>query len=159
MVLGAGCSSSTTPAPGTTPAATAPTPAAPVTPPAASNSTVTVKFTGDVTKTGTFEARCAPYFVAERKGIVYEARDIDGWWLQVADGDKATSAYSEGLQSPSPSGGILNGPLGSYIAEAETYRVTYGPGLKSATVKGRYKLLFKPNYINVEATFTCDQAP
>lgn len=149
FVMGAGCSSGTpTPSPSTPPVAppaATPTPA----PAATSPDKVTVKFSGAFTKEGTFDARCAPYFVAENKGVVFETH-VDGWWLQVGDGEDRTA----GVQTDNDIG-ILNGPTASYMLVREGAQITFGPNMKSAIVKARFKRIYQDEYVNVDATFTC----
>lgn len=152
VFLGVGCSSSTssTPSSQTTPPVQTATqaPATTTETAPASAAKVALKMTGDVNKSGTFEARCAAYFPADNKGVVFETH-ADGWWLQVGDSDNRR----EGPQNPVAIG-VLNGPTASYAIEPGA-EVVFGPGFKSATVKAKFKQLYKENFIDVDATFSC----
>lgn len=149
LLVGAGCSSGTpapTPTPpagGTPPAATAPTPPA-------ESSTATVTMTGAATAQGTFPARCAAYFPAENKGVVFETDIAGGWHLQIGDSVKRVEGLSTDYDA-----GILNGPSASYTIVREESRVTFGPQFKSATINAKFKQIYKENYINIVATFDC----
>lgn len=156
LLFGAGCSSAALPTPTPQPGTQTPTapPAAQV--PFAPDlnialGTVTVKFSGDATKEGTFPARCAPYFPAQNKGVVFESQGMDGWTLQIGDYENR----NEGPQVPSQIG-ILNGPEASYVIDPEGAQVNFGPGLKSATVKAKFRRIMKDGFIDVEATFACN---
>jgi hypothetical protein len=149
MLFGAGCSGGTSTTP-VVPAPAAPAAAPTSPPPAASASTATITLTGAVEKSGTYEARCAPYFPLENKGIVFDSFFESGWHLQVGDGENRR----EGVQNPVTLG-ILNGPTASYTLVQEGARVVFGPGLQSATVNAKFKRVLKEEYINVVASFDC----
>lgn len=159
-LFGAGCSSSSTVATQPSPTPSAPTapspspsaPAPSAAPAAAPGATLQVTLTGSASESGTFPANCGYAYPGEQKGAVFQS-SFHGWQLSLVD----DSGRTPGAQ-PSPAGKwILNGPQHSYMSK-EGVNVSFGPDLKSATVKGTFAsgLALEGPSVNVDGTFHCE---
>jgi hypothetical protein len=120
---------------------------------------VKVKITGTTMNiTGEYDCvKCGDYFYPlEKKGVLYEAK-IDGWMLQLANGEERISGNQ--VRKNSEVTILLNGP-GKYYGydnrKAEG-KINFSEDFKSAIIKVTLKNVINPkDIVEVEAEFSCD---
>jgi hypothetical protein len=118
--------------------------------------TATVTFRGPGTNiSGEYPAtRCGgPYFIPDQKGVTYETR-FEGHTLLVGD----TERREPGPQDPDGASWhfVINGPNRTFgRTEGQPLTASFGPGLKSAEVRGTVSPIFTRDDYQVEVKFTC----
>jgi hypothetical protein len=107
--------------------------------------------------TGEYDCvKCDDYFYPlEKKGVLYEAK-IDGWTLQLANGEERISGNQ--VRKNSEVTILLNGP-GKYYGydnrKAEG-KINFSEDFKSASIKVTLKNVINPkDIVEVEAEFSC----
>lgn len=120
---------------------------------------VQLKITGnDINLSGEYDCNiCGQYFYPlEKKGVLFEAK-IEGWKLQLANGEERIAGSQ--VRKNSEVTILLNGP-GKYYgydnrkAEGE---INFSKDFKSATIKAILKnVVNHKDTVEVEATFSCD---
>lgn len=125
---------------------------------AQSSGKVNVKITGkDINLSGEYDCNiCGDYFYPlEKKGVLFEAK-IEGWKLQVANGEERIAGSQ--VRKNSEVTVLLNGP-GKYYGydnrKAEG-KIEFDENFKTAVLKVTLKnVIDHKNTIEVEATFNC----
>jgi hypothetical protein len=120
---------------------------------------VKVKITGTtINIAGEYDCvKCGDYFYPlENKGVLYEAK-MDGWMLQLANGEERISGSQ--VRKNSEVTILLNGP-GKYYGydnrKAEG-KINFSEDFKSASIKVTLKNVINPkDIVEVEAEFSCN---